>query len=74
MISLLSGMGTLPPMVMGSIIGYIIRLVMERFLGKETYGKFRYIIVAGISAGTGLAVTIGIGCFLIMRNISLWYY
>ncbi|MEM2314687.1 MAG: hypothetical protein QXN40_08005 [Candidatus Bathyarchaeia archaeon] len=74
MISLLSGMGTLPPMVMGSIIGYIIRLILERLLRKETYEKFRYIIVAGISAGTGLAVTVGIGCFLIIRNISLWYY
>lgn len=73
-VSLLSGMGTLPPTAMGSLVGYIMRLALQRFLGKDVYEKHKYVIVAGISAGTGLAVTVGISCFLIMRNISLWYY
>ena len=73
LISLLLGMSTLPPIVMNMLIGYLIRRILGRTLGKETYDKYKFTIVAGISAGTGLAVTIGISGFLIMRSIVAWY-
>lgn len=74
LVSALAGMSMLPPMAMNMVIGYLIRLVLERLIGKEIYNKYKFTIVAGISAGSGLAVTLGISGFLILRSITLWFY
>jgi len=74
LVSALAGMSTLPPIAMNMLIGYVLRLILERIVGKERYNKYKFIVVAGVSAGTGLAVTMGISGFLILRSITLWFY
>jgi len=72
LISLLVGINRLPPMVMNMFIGFLLRLVLERIVGKETYRNYRFSMVAGLSAGTGIAALIGINGLLIMKSIVLW--
>ena len=74
LVSALAGMSMLPPIAMNMVIGYLMRLILERIIGKEIYNKYKFTIVAGISAGSGLAVTLGISDFLILRSITFWFY
>lgn len=72
LISGLAGMGMLPSTAVNLLLGYFVRLVLERIVGKETYRNYRFSMVAGISAGTGVAALIGVNGLLIMKSIILW--
>ena len=71
LVSLFAGMGTLPPMAISMVIGYCIRLILQRLIGKERFRNYRYTIVAGLAAGTGFSSAIGVSCLLIIRSVTM---
>ena len=72
--SIVAGVSMLPPFAMNLLIGYAIRRVLEILMGRETFDKYKFTIVAGISAGSGLAVAIGISFLLIAKSIWVLPY
>jgi len=69
-VSLVSGMNMLPPFAMNLLIGYFVRLALERIMGKETFNKYKFTLMAGIVSGSGLSIALGVGFMLIIKSIS----
>jgi len=72
--SLIAGAGMLPPFAVNLLVGYIIRRILEHYLGAEEFNKYKFTIVAGIATGSGVSVAIGIGSTLIGRSIWMLPY
>jgi len=70
LISLTAGASQPPHYALAWLIGGIVALGLRRVLGKEFWGRYRYILAGGIALGEGIAVTLGVSIALIIN--SLW--
>jgi hypothetical protein len=70
LISIVTGLNTLPSQGIAMVIGGIIGKIMERGIGHERWSSIRSLIVVGISIGDGLSFAIGSAAMIIAG--SMW--
>lgn len=74
LIALASGMSQPIPYPTALLLGMIIGKLIEHRIGKEFWMNFRTTIVAGLSLGIGLIITLSVAIKLILRNIWILPY
>jgi len=74
LIALASGMSQPIPYPTSILLGMIIGKIIERKTGKDFWRNFRNTVVAGLSIGTGLIITISVAVKLILKNIWILPY
>ncbi|HDO41596.1 MAG TPA: hypothetical protein ENH03_01680 [Candidatus Bathyarchaeota archaeon] len=74
LIALAFGMSQPIPYPTALLIGMAIGKLIEHRVGKEFWMSFRNTIVAGLSLGTGLIITLSVAIKLILKNIWILPY
>jgi len=69
LIALASGMSQPILYPTSILLGMMIGKMIERKTGKDFWRNFRNTVVAGLSIGTGLIITINVAVKLILKNI-----
>jgi len=72
LVSFAGGFMMLPPAAIAALIGIGVSLAIKRIMGKKWFIQYRYTIAAGIAAGEGVAVAIGVAFLLISK--SAWIF
>jgi len=72
-VALIGGMFTPPPYtVMVFLMSLLSHLVFKRYLGADRWNAVKGIVVAGVIAGLGLVVGLGVSLVLISKASWLW--
>jgi len=74
LIALASGMSQPIPYPTALLLGMMIGKVIEHRVGREFWMSFRNTIMAGLSLGTGLIITLSVAIKLILKNIWILPY
>ncbi|MEM2904594.1 MAG: hypothetical protein QW587_02505 [Candidatus Bathyarchaeia archaeon] len=70
LISMVTGLNTLPSMALPQFVGGLISKFMERSIGRERWGSAKPLVVIGITIGDGLSFAIGSGLMIVSG--SMW--
>ncbi|MCX8171765.1 MAG: hypothetical protein N3E47_07405 [Candidatus Bathyarchaeota archaeon] len=74
LIALASGMSQPIPYPTSLLLGMMIGKIIEYRIGRSFWISFRNTVVAGLSLGTGLLITISVAIKLILKNIWILPY
>jgi len=70
-IGIVAGSVTTPPFAVTYGIGLLLRIFLQKTIGKQKFEEMRQLIAAGLLMGQGVAIMIGISLILIIN--SIWF-